>query len=207
MCRRQSLIGITTCFLTASFFLAAYAKAQNIHLAEEHALGTRKQAVIARENADRVALTALIAKKQAEWTGQKSTATHPAEVEREVAEVRARKTTHSSVLASEDLLFAPDQSKPATAAMRKLSPLVSLLKDQPQRTIRVAGYADRSGLESYNLELSQLRADTVRDFLIANGISPGRITARGYGEVISLASNATLPGQRENRRVEVLVLR
>jgi len=62
-----------------------------------------------------------------------------------------------------------------------------------------------SGEKSYNLDLSQRRADAVRDFLIENGIRAERITARGYGEEKAVESNATAEGRRENRRVEVIV--
>ena len=192
---------------TASFLPVGYVKAKNIPLAEEQSTAARRQAAIARENADRAALSALIAEKQAVWADQKSIAARRAELERELAELKARETAHGLVLTLGDVLFAPNQSDPTTAAMRKLSPLVTILKDQPQRSIRIEGYTDSRGTESYNLDLSQRRASAVRDFLIDNGISPRRITARGYGEAVSVASNTTIAGRRENRRVEVIVPR
>ena len=207
MRRRHILIGITTYFFATSVSSAGYVKAENIPLAEEQATAARRQAAIARENADRAALSALIAEKQAVWADQKSIAARRAELERELAELKARETAHGLVLTLGDVLFAPNQSEPTTAAMRKLSPLVTILKGQPQRKIRIEGYADSRGPESYNLDLSQRRAGAVRDFLIDNGISPRRITARGYGEAVSVASNTTIAGRRENRRVEVIVPR
>jgi outer membrane protein OmpA-like peptidoglycan-associated protein len=91
--------------------------------------------------------------------------------------------------------------------MRKLYPLSTLLKDRPRSTIYIEGYTDSSGPESYNLDLSQRRADAVRDFLIDSGISPNRIVTRGYGEADPVAANDTIAGRRENRRVEVIVPR
>jgi OOP family OmpA-OmpF porin len=111
------------------------------------------------------------------------------------------------VLTLGDVLFAPDQAELTRDAMRKLYPLVDILKEQPRRNIRIEGYTDNSGTESYNLDLSQRRADAVRDFLIDQGISPNRIIARGYGEAEPVASNDTAAGRRENRRVEVIVPR
>ena len=61
--------------------------------------------------------------------------------------------------------------------------------------------------EPYNFELSQRRAEAVRDFLVTHGVSPDRITARGYGESYPIASNDTTAGRQQNRRVEVVVLR
>ena len=206
MRRRYILIGITMYFF-AGVLPVGYGKAESAALAEEHAAAAREQAALARENAERAALAATVAEKQAVWADQRSTSARRAELERELADLKARETAHGLVLTLGDVLFAPDQSEPTTAAMRKLAPLVTILKDQPQRSIRIEGYTDSRGPESYNLDLSQRRADAVRDFLIDNGISPRRITARGYGEAVSVASNTTLAGRQENRRVEVIVSR
>lgn len=207
MHRRYIVIGITTCFFVIGLYPVGSVKAESATIVEEHVAAARGQAALAQENADRAALAALIAEKQSVQAGQKSTAARRAELERELAELKARETTNGLVLTLGDVLFAPDQFEPTPAAMRKLFPLVTILKDQPQRSIRIEGYTDNRGLESYNLDLSQRRADAVRDFLIENGISPRRITARGYGEAVSVASNSTRAGRRENRRVEVIVPR
>ena len=207
MRRRNILISLITCFFAASLFPVGYVKAENLPLAEKQAAAAREQVARARENADRAALTALIAEKQAVWADQEATSARRAEVERKRAELKARKTAHGSGLTVGDVLFAPAQSKPTTAGKRKLSSVVTLLKKQLHRKIRIEGYTDSSGSESVNLDLSQRRADAVRDFLIENGISPRRITARGYGEATSVASNTTIAEQRENRRVEVSVPR
>jgi OOP family OmpA-OmpF porin len=207
MCLRQLLLGITICFVTACCLPVAYVRAEHRPLPEQQTTAARRQAAIARENADRAALTALIAEKQAIWARKKSSSADHTEGEREVAERKTRKTAHGAVLTLEEVFFAPDQSEPTIAAIRKLSPLVTFLKDQPQRYIHIEGYADSTGSEAYNRSLSQRRADTVRDFLVANGIPPGRITARGYGEATSVASNTTTAERQENRRVEVIVPR
>ena len=207
MCRRQILIGITTCFFAASVFPVGYVKAESATRAKEQAAAAREQVALARENADSAALAAAVAEQQAVQEDQRSTAARRAELERELAELKARDTAHGLVLTLGDVLFAPDQSELTPAAMRKLSPLVSILETQPQRRIRIDGYTDSRGPESYNFDLSQRRADAVRDFLIDNGISPQRITARGYGEAIAVATNTTRAGRQENRRVEVIVPR
>jgi outer membrane protein OmpA-like peptidoglycan-associated protein len=71
----------------------------------------------------------------------------------------------------------------------------------------IDGHTDSTGSEAYNLDLSQRRAETVRDFLIGNGVSPMRLSARGFGEEYPVASNDTLAGRQQNRRVEVVVMR
>jgi len=183
----------------------AYGKAESATSAQAQAAAAREQAALARQHAERAAQEAAVAEQQAARAGHRATAARRAELERELAELKARETAHGLVLTLGDVHFAPNNSEPTTAAMRKLSPFVTILKDQPQRSIRIDGYTDSSGTESSNLDLSQRRADAVRDFLIENGISPRRITARGYGKANPIASNTTLAGRRENRRVEVIV--
>jgi outer membrane protein OmpA-like peptidoglycan-associated protein len=207
MRRRQLLIGITICCVTACCLPVAYVGAEHRPLPEQQSAAARQQAAIARENADRASLTVLIAEKQAIWARKKSSSADHTESKREVAGRKTRKTAQGVVLTMEEVLFAPDQSEPTIAAIRKLSPLVTFLKDQPQRYIHIVGYADSTGSEAYNRALSQRRADTVRDFLVANGIPPRRITARGYGEATSVDSNTTTARRQENRRVEVVVPR
>src|SRR5262245_13053148 len=208
MRRRHILVGLTTCFFTVGVVPVAYGKAESATSAQEQAAAAREQAALARQNAERAAQAAAVAEEQAARAGQRGAiSARRAQLERELAELKARETEQGLVLTLGDVLFAPNQSEPTTAAMRKLSPFVTILKEQPQRSIRIEGYTDSRGPESYNLDLSQRRADAVRDFLVDNGISPRRITARGYGKANPVASNATLAGRRENRRVEVIVPR
>lgn len=70
--------------------------------------------------------------------------------------------------------------------------------------VEIAGHTDSRGMDSFNLKLSQSRADTVRDYLIAKGISAERLTARGYGEARPVADNKTEAGRHKNRRVELV---
>jgi OmpA-OmpF porin, OOP family len=207
MRRRHILVGITTCFFAAGVVPVGSVKAESATSAQAQAAAAREQAALARENAERATQAAAVAEQQAARAGQRATSARRAELERELAELKARETAHGLVLTLGDVLFAPNHSELTAAAMRELSPFVPILKDQPQRSIRIDGYTDSRGRESSNLDLSQRRADAVRDFLIENGISPRRITALGYGEAAPVASNATLAGRRENRRVEVIVPR
>jgi outer membrane protein OmpA-like peptidoglycan-associated protein len=207
MHRRNVLVGITACFFASGVFPVGSVTAETATIAKDPAVTAREQAELAREHAERAAHAAAVAKEQAARVGQRSTATRRTELERELAELKARETEQGLVLTLGDVLFAPNHSELTTVARRKLSPFVTILKEEPQRSIRIAGYTDSSGTESSNLDLSQRRADAVRDFFVEKGISPNRITARGYGEADSVASNATRAGRRENRRVEVLVPR
>jgi len=196
-------------FFTAGVLPVGLANAQSaaVRRAEDRAAAAREQAQSAQENADRAAQEATVAEEQAARMGRRSTSARRAELERELAELKSQDTDRGLVLTLGDVQFSQNQAELTSSAMRRLDVLVLLLKDQPRRTIYIEGHTDSSGTESYNLELSQRRADAVRDFLIDNGISANRIVARGYGEADPVASNDTMSGRRENRRVEVIVPR
>jgi OOP family OmpA-OmpF porin len=72
-----------------------------------------------------------------------------------------------------------------------------------QRRISVTGHTDSVGSDAYNLKLSQRRAQTVREFMVEQGVDPSIIEARGLGESQPVASNATPEGRQQNRRVEI----
>jgi len=76
----------------------------------------------------------------------------------------------------------------------------------PKLRIEVQGHTDSTGSERYNLQLSQRRAEAVREYLIAQGVAPGQVEARGYGEMQPIADNSTAEGRARNRRVVMRVL-
>jgi len=70
--------------------------------------------------------------------------------------------------------------------------------------IEVAGHTDSRGSDAYNMNLSQQRAEAVRNYLVSKGIAADRLSARGYGESQPVADNATDEGRFKNRRVELV---
>jgi OOP family OmpA-OmpF porin len=79
------------------------------------------------------------------------------------------------------------------------------LKEYPETMVKIEGHTDSKGSADYNAQLSQRRAEAVRNFLVNNGISPERITAQGMGEDYPIATNSTAAGRLQNRRVEVTI--
>lgn len=75
-----------------------------------------------------------------------------------------------------------------------------------QNNIELAGHTDSIGTEEYNADLSQRRVDSVRTYLVEQGVDGGRLSAKGYGESQPIADNGTSEGRARNRRVEVRVL-
>ena len=73
--------------------------------------------------------------------------------------------------------------------------------------IEVAGHTDSRGSDGYNMDLSQRRAEAVRNYLVGKGIAADRLSARGYGESQPVADNATDEGRFKNRRVELVRLK
>lgn len=72
-------------------------------------------------------------------------------------------------------------------------------------SIVIIGHTDSSGPEEFNLKLSEKRAEAVREELIADGIDPNIVEARGMGETQPIADNSTVEGRAKNRRVEINV--
>ncbi|MCK4576376.1 OmpA family protein [candidate division WOR-3 bacterium] len=87
-----------------------------------------------------------------------------------------------------------------------LDDAVKVLQANTKVIVEIAGHTDSVGSNSYNMRLSEARAYSVRSFLISRGIPPNRLLARGYGETMPIASNATRDGRQMNRRIEFRVL-
>jgi len=99
--------------------------------------------------------------------------------------------------------FANNSAKLTSASSAVLDDMASTLKRYPDQKVEIGGHTDGSGTRSYNLSLSQKRADSVREHLIDQGVAAGNLTARGYGPDNPIASNKTSAGRASNRRVEL----
>jgi outer membrane protein OmpA-like peptidoglycan-associated protein len=128
-------------------------------------------------------------------------------LERELAELQAERTDRGLVVTlSDDLLFDVDQADLKPGAAQQLARVSDFLRNHPDRNILIEGHTDSTASDSYNLALSQRRANAVEDFLISQGGDPTRISARGYGEQLPVATNDTAAGRQQNRRVELVIL-
>lgn len=107
------------------------------------------------------------------------------------------------VIRPQPIYFDIDSAELVEQSQRKLDAFASVLKRHPGVTVDVAGFADSSGAEEYNLALSQRRAEAVRAYLERAGIAASRLSAQGYGESRPVASNDSALGRFWNRRVEL----
>ena len=87
-----------------------------------------------------------------------------------------------------------------------LDELVTYLQRKEDEKIELGGHTDNVGSARSNLVLSEARANTVRAYLLTKGIDPARVTAKGYGMTVPIASNKTTEGRAQNRRTEVKIL-
>ena len=107
---------------------------------------------------------------------------------------------------SGSILFATNKSDLLPSAQTKLNEVAAALnKQDPRSTIVVEGYTDSQGTATYNQDLSQRRARSVRDYLISRGIASSRVTAEGFGLTRPIADNESPEGRANNRRVEIVV--
>ena len=104
------------------------------------------------------------------------------------------------------VLFTSGKSDLLPTAQVKLNEVAKALTEQdPESRMSVEGFTDSQGTPAYNQDLSQKRAQSVRDYLVSRGIASDRITAEGFGLNRAIADNHTPEGRANNRRVEIVV--
>lgn len=106
----------------------------------------------------------------------------------------------------EGVTFELNSARLTPEATMTLRRVADALRGEPNLRAEIAGHTDSSGEDAYNLRLSQERANSVMEFLVAQGIEARRLVARGYGETQPVADNGTNEGRERNRRVEFNVL-
>ena len=102
------------------------------------------------------------------------------------------------------VLFDINKATIKSAAFSELDNIVDILNNQPKLSIELQGYTCSLGSDAYNLQLSDKRANAVKDYLISRGIDNSRVTAKGYGEANPIASNDTEEERKKNRRVRIV---
>ena len=109
------------------------------------------------------------------------------------------------VALSGGLLFDTGKSTLKPGAKSTLTKIAEQLKSNPDAKIAVEGHTDSVGSKEANQELSQKRADAVRDFIVNAGVPADHFTASGRGESEPIATNKTAAGRQQNRRVELVI--
>jgi outer membrane protein OmpA-like peptidoglycan-associated protein len=104
-----------------------------------------------------------------------------------------------------DVLFETNSFILKPTARESLAKLAGILLAYPDLRLEVDGHTDSVGSDSYNQQLSEKRAASVRDYLTQQAIPLSSVTIQGFGKTQPVASNATAAGRRQNRRVELVV--
>ncbi|MDD2915222.1 MAG: OmpA family protein [Gallionella sp.] len=128
-----------------------------------------------------------------------------AQQEQQLRELSAKKTDRGLVVTLGDVLFSVNKSELKSGGIRNMQKLADFLRQYPNQKVLVEGFTDSTGSDSYNLGLSERRANAVRTALIDMGVNSDRITMRGYGEAFPVASNETKVSRQLNRRVEIII--
>jgi outer membrane protein OmpA-like peptidoglycan-associated protein len=104
------------------------------------------------------------------------------------------------------ILFDIDKSDMKAAAKTNIDQLAASLKNNPLTNILVVGHTDNTGTAAHNMDLSIRRAQAVKAYAVAAGVSPSRLTTQGKGDTEPIADNTTLDGRTQNRRVEIVIV-
>lgn len=192
----------------------AYLAMQNARIAEAHAAAKADDARVAKgqQERDQIMLAARTreaeeAKNEAANARQEASAANDeaARSQAELEQMKAQSTPRGMVLTLGDVLFDTGSARLKSGGARKLDQLVQYLNEHKDRRVQVDGFTDSVGSDSFNEELSQHRAEAVKEALMERGIDASRIGAEGYGKAFPVANNNDSGGRQLNRRVEVVI--
>jgi outer membrane protein OmpA-like peptidoglycan-associated protein len=185
----------------------AYLAAQTAHLAQLKASAKANDARVAAGKAERdqIQLSARTKEVATADAARDHANQQAAAIQAELDALKAKPTDRGLVLTLGDVLFDTGKADLNPGASRNLDQLVVFLTDHPERRVEIDGYTDNVGTDSFNLSLSERRADTVRNVLVNRGIDSARIVTRGYGKDFGVASNVDSGGRQLNRRVEIVI--
>jgi outer membrane protein OmpA-like peptidoglycan-associated protein len=114
-------------------------------------------------------------------------------------------TRGTVITLSGGVLFATGQAMILPGAQAQLNQVADALKTQAEHHFTVEGHTDNQGTDAINNDLSNRRANAVRDYLIVRGVASEAITAQGFGSTRPVADNHSPEGRAMNRRVEIVV--
>jgi len=104
------------------------------------------------------------------------------------------------------IFFDTNKASIRPKSLKVLKQALKVLEDYPDLRLEISGHTDDRGDDAHNLELSQRRADAVKEFFVTAGIDAGRFETRGAGETEPIESNQTKKGRAKNRRIEFKLL-
>jgi outer membrane protein OmpA-like peptidoglycan-associated protein len=187
-------------------------EAQASQLAAERARAQEEAAKLAQANADVAAANAkakeLEANQRAAEANQRAASAEQMreKLRAQLNEVlQTTETSRGLVVKLSDVLFDSGKYTLKPNTQVALARIAGIIQSYPGLKIQVEGYTDSVGSDQLNQRLSENRANTTRDFMTKQGVSPENITAAGYGKADPVAENTTAAGRAQNRRVNLVV--
>lgn len=179
---------------------AAYLANRNAQIAAQKGKQSQLQEEVKSAESRREKLRLKAQTMEAQQAQQKAEA-----LREEMKALKAEKTDRGMVLTLGDVLFDTDKAELKSSGLRTITRLSEFMKEYEDRRVRIEGYTDSTGTESYNQKLSEKRASAVRKALTNDGIASERVEMAGYGEAYPVANNDTSSGRQQNRRVEIVI--
>lgn len=119
--------------------------------------------------------------------------------------LQTRDSARGLIVNMSDVLFDLNKATLRSGAKLRLAKVAGIILAYPDLKLEIDGFTDNTGTPQYNQTLSDKRAETVKNFLVGQGVGPDAVTTKGLGESNPVASNATASGRQMNRRVELVV--
>ncbi len=126
------------------------------------------------------------------------------ELETELKDLNAKQTERGLVISLGDVLFRTGKSDISASATPTMQKLARFLNRYPEQSVSIEGHTDNTGSRAGNYSLSQRRADAVQTALINQGVKRNQIRTQAYGQENPVASNSTVDGRQQNRRVDIV---
>jgi len=119
--------------------------------------------------------------------------------------LQTRDSARGLIVNMSDVLFDTGSYTLKPGAREKLAKISGIVLAHPGLNLQIEGHTDSVGSDEMNQQLSERRADSVRDFLAQQGVPGSSISAHGFGKTQPVAGNETVEGRQRNRRVELVV--
>jgi outer membrane protein OmpA-like peptidoglycan-associated protein len=182
---------------------SASAKAQSDMAASQASSATALSA--AQADADQSRLAAQQANLNAQQAETDKAAMRTKLSEQLNSILQTRDSARGLIVSMSDVLFDTGKYSLKPGAREKLAKVAGILLAYPGLNIEVGGYTDNVGGDAMNQTLSENRADSVRDYLVQEGVATNSVSAKGFGNTLPVSSNDNSAGRQQNRRVELLV--
>jgi outer membrane protein OmpA-like peptidoglycan-associated protein len=183
--------------------------AQNQVTSDAAAAKAQADAAQAKAASDAALATSQAATEQAQLAGQQAEndkATLRTRLSQQLNSVlQTRDSARGLIVNMSDVLFDSGKYTLKSGAREKLSKVAGILLAYPGLNIEVDGHTDNIGSDEFNQNLSDQRAESVRAYLVEQGVMTSSVTAKGFGKTQPVGTNDTAEGRQINRRVELVV--